>query len=88
MRKMFGIEAFVIEGRPVLITLPITVVLVWFMTSASYLDPMEFWASAPIIPVIFFIAAIFEFVALAYYLGARKILKCNLVEALQSDYLN
>ena len=88
MRKMFGIEALIIASRPVLITLPITVVLVWFMTSASYLDPMEFWASAPIIPVILFIAAIFEFVALAYYLGARKILKCNLVEALQSDYLN
>lgn len=88
MRKMFGIEALIIASRPVLITLPITVVLVWFMTSASYLDPMEFWASAPIIPVILFIAAIFGFVALAYYLGARKILKCNLVEALQSDYLN
>ena len=44
--------------------------------------------SHDIVPVILFIAAIFGFVALAYYLGARKILKCNLVEALQSDYLN
>ena len=84
---MFGIEAFAIEGRPVLITLPVTVVLVWFITSASYLDPIEFWTAAPIIPIVLFIAAIFGFIALAYYLGASQILKCNLVEALQSDYL-
>ena len=55
------------------------------MTSASYLNPMEFWAVAPIVPIIVFIVAIFGFVALAYYLGGRQILKCNLVEALQSD---
>ena len=87
MRKMFSIEAFVIAGRPVLITLPVTVVLVWLITSASYLDPIEFWTAAPIIPIVLFIAAIFGFIALAYYLGASQILKCNLVEALQSDYL-
>ena len=85
MRKMFGIEALAIAGRPVLITLPLTLLLIWFMTSASYLDPMEFWSAAPIIPVVLFISAIFGFVALAYYLGGRQILKCNLVEALQSD---
>ena len=87
MRKMFCIEALVIAGRPVLITLPLTVLLVWFMTSASYLNPMEFWKVAPIVPVVVFIAAIFGFVVLAYYLGGRQILKCNLVEALQSDYI-
>ena len=85
MRKMFSIEALVIAGRPVLITLPLTLLLIWFMTSASYLNPMEFWAVAPIVPIIVFIVAIFGFVALAYYLGGRQILKCNLVEALQSD---
>ena len=42
MRKMFWIEALVIAGRPVLITLPITVVFVWLMITASYLNPMEF----------------------------------------------
>ena len=82
---MFSIEALVIAGRPVLITLPLTLLLIWFMTSASYLNPMEFWTVAPIVPIIVFIVAIFGFVALAYYLGGRQILKCNLVEALQSD---
>ena len=84
---MFSIEALVIAGRPVLITLPLTLLLIWFMTSASYLNPMEFWATAPITPIVVFIVAIFGFVALAYYLGGRQILKCNLVESLQSDYM-
>ena len=45
MRKMFRIEALVIAGRPVLITLPITVLFVWFMITASYLNPIEFFVS-------------------------------------------
>ena len=87
MRKMFWIEALVIAGRPVLITLPITVVFVWLMITASYLNPMEFLAVAPIVPILLFIAALFGFVALAYYLGGKKILKCDLVEALRTDYM-
>ncbi len=87
MRKMFWIEALVIAGRPVLITLPVTALFVWFMITASYLNPMEFWAVAPILPIVLFIVALFCFVALAYYLGGKQILKCNLVEALRSDYM-
>ena len=87
MRKIFQIEALVIAGRPVLITLPVTVLFVWFMITASYLNPMEFLSVAPIVPIVIFIAAIFGFVTLAYYIGSKKILKCNLAEALQSDYM-
>ena len=35
-----------------------------------------------------FLAAIFGFVALAYGLGGRQIMRCSLAEALQSDYLD
>ena len=87
MRKMFWIEALVIAGRPVLITLPVTAVFVWLMITASCLNPMEFLAAAPIVPILLFIAALFGFVALAYYLGGRQILKCDLAEALRSDYM-
>ena len=85
MRKMFCIEALVIAGRPILITLPVTGLSAGLMITASYLNPMEFLASAPISPILLFFAAISGFVALAYYLGGRQILKCNLAEALQSD---
>ena len=85
MRKMFCIEALVIAGRPVLITLPVTALSAGFMITASCLNPMEFLAAAPIVPVVLFLAAIFGFVALANYLGGRQILKSKQVEALQSD---
>ena len=87
MRKIFMIETLVIAGRPVLITLPVTVLSAGFMITASNLNPMEFLAAAPIVPVVLFIMAIFGFVALAYYAGGKKLLKCSLVEALRSDYM-
>ena len=85
MRKMFCIEALVIAGRPILITLPLTAVLVGFMITASYLNPQEFLVKVPIIPIVLFMLAIFGFVALAYYIGGKRILKCNLADALRND---
>lgn len=82
MRKIFCIEVLVIAGRPVLITLPLTVLFVSFMIKASVLNPIEFWTAAPILPIVIFILLIFGFVALAYYMGGKKILKCNLIESI------
>ncbi|MDO4322819.1 MAG: ABC transporter permease [Lachnospiraceae bacterium] len=73
MRKMFCIEALVIAGRPLLITLPLTVIFVGFMITASYLNPMEFLVKVPIVPIMIFILAIFGFVFLAYYIGGKRI---------------
>ena len=78
MRKMFCIEAFVIAGKPLLLTLPLTVLFVQFAVTASYLDPMVFWAEAPILPVLIFAAAIVLFVAFAYYIGGKRLLQCDL----------
>lgn len=85
IQKMFCIEALVIAGRPVLITLPVTMIMVGFMIKASYLDPMVFIKEAPIIPILTFILAIFGFVALAYYLGGKKVMQYNLADALRDD---
>ncbi len=85
MRKIFCIEAFVTAGKPLLITFPLTVLFVQFAVTASYLDPMEFWHEAPILPVLIFAAAIVLFVALAYYIGGKRLLKCNLNETLRNE---
>lgn len=85
MRKMFGIEAFVIAGKPLLITLPLTVLFVQFAVTASYLEPMVFWSEAPIGPILIFAAAIIGFVALAYYIGGKRLLRCDLNETLRND---
>lgn len=77
MRKMFCIEAFVIAGRPLFITCFLTVLFVQFVTSASYLEPAVFWAEAPVLPILLFGLMIVGFVALAYYLGGRRLLNCD-----------
>lgn len=85
MRKMFFIEALVIAGRPLLITLPLTAAAVGFMIRASYLNPMEFIEVAPVTPCLVFILAIFGFVGLAYDIGAKRCLGCDLSSALRND---
>lgn len=87
MRKMFFIEAFVIAGKPLLITLPLSVLFVQFAVTASYLDPIVFWSEAPILPILIFAAAIVLFVALAYYIGGKRLLQCDLNETLRNDAL-
>lgn len=85
IRKMFCVEALVIAGRPVLITLPLTAAATGYMIKISYLNPMEFMEKAPVIPIIIFCITVFGFVGLAYYLGARKVMRYNLSEALRDD---
>ena len=85
IRKLFCVEAAVLTGRPVLITLLVTCLSVVLMADASHLDIMEFIRVAPVLPIAVFITAVFAFVALAYYLGARKLLKIPLAEALRDD---
>ena len=85
LRKMFCIEALVIAGRPVLITLPVSALIVWYMLRMSYMEAETFFDEAPVLPVAVFMLAILGAVAFAYYLGWRRVRKINLVEALRDD---
>ncbi|MBQ9902164.1 MAG: ABC transporter permease, partial [Clostridia bacterium] len=73
--------------RPILITLPLTVVSVGFMITASYLDPMEFIVKMPIVPILIFILSIAGLVALAFSLGEKKVRNSNLADVLRNDAL-
>ena len=85
MRKMFCIEALIIAGRPLIITIPLTAGFVAFMITASYLNPMEFLVKAPIVPILVFSLVIFGFVSLAYYIGGKRVLSCSLADVLRND---
>lgn len=85
MRKMLVLEAAVIAGRPLLITLPLTAAAVAFMITASYLDPLEFFAKAPLLPILAFFSAILLSVGLAYYIGGKRLLASDLTDALRDD---
>ena len=74
-----------IAGRPLLITLPITAAAVIFFVKMSYLEPMLFVSEMPFLPIALFVLAVFGFVALAYYVGAKKVLESDLIESLRDD---
>lgn len=85
MWKIFCIEALVIVGRPMFLALTLTAVAVGVMIKASYLEPLEFIRVAPVLTILAFIFTVFAFVALAYYLGGRKLCRCNLAKTLRGD---
>lgn len=85
IRKMFCIEVLVIAGRPVLLTLPVAVLAVGVMLKASFVDPAEFIAEVPLLPIAVFILAVWAAVGLSYYLGWRGVRKINLTEVLRDD---
>lgn len=85
IRKLFCIEALVIAGRPVLITLPLTVFFIIFTTKASFLEPLEVLPEIPVSIIAAFSLAIFAFVGLAYYIGGKKVLGCSLADSLRDD---
>lgn len=87
IKKMFTIEALVIAGRPILLTLPPAVIAVWYMLQTSYLEVEIFLAEAPFIPIVVFMLAILGTVVLAYYMGWRNVRKINLAEALRDETL-
>lgn len=87
IRKMFCIEAALVVGRPLAAALLLTVMASGCMIAASYLDPMEFIMAVPAIPILLFVLAVFGCIALAYYLGGRKILAVSLADALRDDMM-
>lgn len=85
IRKMFCIEALVIAGRPILWTILLAVIAVWYMLRLSYLEVGEFLRQAPYVPIIAFMLAVSGTVAFAYYLGWRNVRKISLMEVLRDD---
>lgn len=85
IRKMFCIEALVLAGQPILITLPLGAAAIWFMLKMSYLGIKEFLAEAPFISISAFMLAVLGSVTLAYYTAWRNIRKISLAEVLRDD---
>lgn len=85
LRKMFGIEAFALAGRPMLWASAVAVFAVGGMLKASYMEPAQFLAEAPLVPIGVFMLAVGGTVALAYFLSWRRMRKMNLTEVLRDD---
>ncbi|HHV08667.1 MAG TPA: FtsX-like permease family protein [Clostridiales bacterium] len=85
IKKMLWIEVLIIAGRPLLITVPLAFIFTIFAITESYLKPAELLPVLPVLPIMIFILFIFVFIGLAYYIGGKRLLQCNLSEALQND---
>ena len=85
LRKMFCIEALVISGRPILISLPLVIIATGYMLKISYVGVRAFMAEMPLIPILLFMLAILGSVTLAYYLAWRNVQKISLEEVLRDD---
>lgn len=85
LRRMFAREALTLAGRPVLAALALGAAALTGMIRASELDPAEFWAEAPVLPLGCFVLAVFALVGLAYYLGGRALLRTDLAETLRDE---
>ena len=82
---MFCIEALVIAGRPILISLFVAAIVVIYMLKLSYLTIGEFLAEAPILPIAVFMLVLSGSVALAYHLAWKNVRKIRLAEVLRDD---
>lgn len=87
LKKMFCTEAMVLAGKPILISLVVTVPLVGVLIQSSYMDVGTFLGEAPLLPIGLLLLAIAGSVALAYGLAWRQVSKISLPEVLRDDSL-
>lgn len=86
--KILAHEAAIVALRPILLTIVVNIPLMALMLDAGGITAGDFIAKRlPLIPAILLFVAVIGFVALAYYLGGKKICNMNLVEAIKDDTL-
>ncbi|MGN0998147.1 MAG: ABC transporter permease [Faecousia sp.] len=86
--KILAWEAAIVSLRPILLTIAVNIPLMAWMLDAGGITAGDFIAKRlPLAPAIALFAAVIGFVALAYYLGGKKICNLNLVEAIKDDTL-
>lgn len=86
--KILAWEATIVALRPILLTIVVNIPLMALMLDAGGITAADFIAKRlPLIPAILLFVAVIGFVALAYYLGGKKICNMNLAETIKDDTL-
>ena len=87
--KILAWEAAIVAFRPILLTIVVNIPLMALMLDAGGITAADFIAKRlPLIPAIAHFVAVIGFVALAYYLGGKKICNMNLAEIMKDDTLS
>lgn len=86
--KILAWEAAIVALRPILLTIVVNVPLMALMLDAGGITASDFIAKRlPLVPAILLFTSVISFVALAYYLGGKKICNMNLVATIRDDTL-
>lgn len=86
--RILAWEAAIVALRPILVTIVVNIPLMALMLDAGGIPAGDFIAKRlPLIPAILLFVSVIGFVALAYYLGGRKICNMNLAETMKDDTL-
>ena len=86
--KILAWEAAIVALRPILLTIVVNIPLMALMLDAGGITAADFIAKRlPLVPAILLFIAVIGFVALAYYLGGKKICNMNLAETIKDDTL-
>lgn len=83
--KMLCAETFIIGVKPILISIPFTLLFTIFVLDYTSIDFSVFMAEAPIFPIVIFALAIIAAVGLSYYLGGRQLKNHTIAETLKDD---
>lgn len=87
MVKILVMEGLLMGLKPLLIGLVVNIPLTALMLNAAWISVPAYLSSAPVGFILGFMALVLVMVGLASYLGGRKILRGNLMEALKDDAL-
>lgn len=87
--KVLAWEAALVALRPIILTILVNIPLLALTLNAGGISAEEFIAKRlPLIPAIILFSLVIGFVALAYYLGGKRICNMNLAETIRDDTLS
>ncbi len=87
--KVLAWEAALVALRPIILTILVNIPLLALTLNAGGISAEEFITKRlPLVPAIVLFASVIGFVALAYYLGGKRICNMNLAETIRDDTLS
>lgn len=83
--RMLRLEAILFGLIPILLSVPVTVPVVWVFLRSNLVYVREFIPHFPVLPIAAFAAGILLSIRLAYALGGRRLKRAPIVEALKDE---
>lgn len=87
LRRMLLLEALFLGLRPVLWSLPFQAAVIAAFLSITEITFWEYLPYFPVLPLAAFLACVLAAIVLCYWLGGRRLMCDNILDALRDDTL-